>query len=388
MTTVNVVTLRALRPGEIAELAAASGPCITVLLPPYRPAAQSKSMAALLKTYCQDATRRLESQGISRSEINELMEPLQRLSENQEFAHGSHWGCAIFRSHEIFASLDGIDIAQPRLAVGACFELRQILTELHFPVEFYLLKLSQKEVALLRGTRSSLEALDLPRGVPRTLDEALEFKPPDHDLENRQTVKSSTGSMRAVRFGTGSGRETEKTYVADFFKAVDRGIRELVHARAVPLVLSAVDEDADLYRSASEYPYLMQATIHGAAKSPFSDEEVYRQALAIVRSDCVDRAVSNLVELKERMAPARFSTDLNLILRAAVEGRIGWIYLNQDAQALGCFDGARRGGRVNWGEEDLLNFAAVETILQRGLAFTLPAAKMPEGAAVAAIFRY
>ena len=88
------------------------------------------------------------------------------------------------------------------------------------------------------------------------------------------------------------------------------------------------------------------------------------------------------------MAPARFSTALDAILRAAVEGRVGWLYINQDAQVFGVFDGIRRGRRVNWGEEDLLNAAAVETMRQRGLVFTLPDSEMPDNAAVAAVLRY
>jgi len=386
MTGLNVVTLKTLRPEEIAELAAASGPCITVLLPPYRPAAQSKSMAAILKTYCQEAARQLKARGISESESSELMEPLQRLSEAPEFARGSHLGRAIFRSRETFSCIDGIDLS-PGVTVGGCFQLRPVLPDLHVAGQFFLLKLSQKEVALNRCRRFTIEAVDLPRGVPRTLDEALEFKPPDHDLENRSTSGSSTGSMRAVRFGTGSGRETERTYVADFFKAVDSGILELTHG-AAPLILAGVDEDVAIFRAASRYPNLLKESIRGGAKSPLSEEDLLSQAFSILRSDSVERAAANLYEMKERVAPARFSTDLDAILRAAVEGRVGWIYINQDARMIGTFDGVRRGGRVNWGEEDLLNLAAVEVILKRGLAFALPSAKMPDGAAVAAAFRY
>ena len=51
----------------------------------------------------------------------------------------------------------------------------------------------------------------------------MAFKQPDHDLENRSAAGSSVGSMRRIRFGTGSGRETQQTYLADLYKEVDRG---------------------------------------------------------------------------------------------------------------------------------------------------------------------
>jgi len=388
MTGLNVPTLQTLRPEDIVELAGASGPCITILLPPYRPGEQNKPTAALLKTYCQEAERQLAARKIVGSEAAELLEPLLRLTEEPQFAGGSHLGRAIFRSEEMFTNLDGIAPVQPGLTVGACFCLRPMLADLHLPAEFYLLRLSQKQVDLWRCSGLRAEPVQLPKGVPRTLDEALAFRPPDHDLENRSTAGSSAGSMRGVRFGTGSDREKAHGHLADFFKAVDRGIQELVHGGSAPLVVAGVDEDTVIYRSVSGYARLLKDSVQGSANTPLSEDELVRRAYAIVRSDATDRAAAGLLEFKERMAPARFSTALDAILRAALEGRVGWLYINQDAQVFGVFDGIRRGKRVNWGEEDLLNAAAVETIRQRGLVFTLPDSEMPDNAAVAAVLRY
>lgn len=375
MTGLNVPTLETLRPEKIAELAGSPAPCVTVLLPPYRPGETAKSMGSMLRTFCQDAERQLTARRLAQSEVTDLIEPLLRLTETPEFQAGSHWGRAIFRSPEVFTILDGIETVKPGVTVASCFELRPVLADLHLPAEFYLLKLSQKAVGLWRYAGLRAQQVELPKGVPRTLDEALAFKPPDHDLVNRSTAGSSTGSMRGVRFGTGSARETAQTYVADFFKAVDRGIRELVHSGDAPLVLAGVDEDTALYRAVSAYRRLLKETIHGSVNTPFSEDELLERAYAIVRSDATERALASLIELKERMAPARFSTDLDTILRAAVEGRVGWLYINQDA-------------RVDRDNEDLLNRAAIETLRQRGLAFSLPAAKMPDGVAIAAVFRY
>jgi Bacterial archaeo-eukaryotic release factor family 3 len=388
MTGLNVTTLQTLQPDGIVKLAAAQGPCITILLPPYRPGEQNKPMAALLRTYCQEAERQLAARKIVESEAVDLLKPLMRLTEDPQFAGGSHSGCVIFRSAEIFANLDGIAPVQPGLTVGACFYLRPVLADLHVPAEFYLLRLSQKDVELLRCVGARAEPVQLPKGVPRTLDEALAFRPPDHDLENYSTAGNSAGSMRGVQFGTGLGREKAHGHVADFFKAVDRGVHELLRGGRAPLVLAGVDEDAIIYRSVSEYAHLLKESIQGSANTPLSEDEVVRRAYTIVRADSTERASAGLMEFKERMAPPRFSTEQDAILRWAVEGRVGWLYINQDAQVFGVFDGIRRAGRVNWGEEDLLNAAAVETMRQRGLVFTLPDSKMPDNAAVAAVLRH
>ena len=78
---------------------------------------------------------------------------------------------------------------------------------------------------------------------------------------------------------------------------------------------------------------------------------------------------------------------MNAILRAAVEGRVARLYIDQAARMLGVFEGARRGGRWNWGDEDLLNVAAVETLLRSGVVYSLPSHLMT-GFVAAAAFRY
>ncbi len=372
--------------GNIQELARSAGPCVTVLLPSYRPGGQSKSMAALLKTNLQEAERQLIAGKISAPAIAQILDPLRQLTLDQQFLSGSHWARAIYRSPDVLHQIELIGSVNQLLTVGNRFHIRPILAELHSPAVFYLLKLSLKAVALLRCSHFRSEAVELPKGIPATLDEALGFKAPDHDLENRSSAGGSLGEMRGVRFGTGSARETQPTYLADFYKAIDRGVGELLNSSKAPLVLAGVDEDTAIYRMVNTYQNLLPRNIPGS--SDLSELELYDAAHWIVQSDHLEKTAATLAQMKERLSPARFSVHLEAILDAAVEGRVDRIFIDESAQRLGVFPEAKHDGHSTWGEEDLLNFAAVETILHGGAAFTLPNSRMPDGAAVAAIFRY
>jgi hypothetical protein len=55
---------------------------------------------------------------------------------------------------------------------------------------------------------------------------------------------------------------------------------------------------------------------------------------------------------------------------------------------MGTFEGKIFGGRTNWHGEDLMNVAAVETLLRGGAVYSLPSHLMPRGAVAAATFRY
>jgi len=374
---------------NLQEMVKSSAPCITVLLPCYRPGAQAKSMAAILKTNLQEVARQLATRKISESAIAELLDPLEQLTQDEEFLAGSRWARAIYRASGMLRQRQLVGPINQALTIGACFNLRPVLAELHLPAEFYLLKLSKKRVELLRCTNLQAEPVEL-RGVPPSLEEALAFKPPDHDLENRSPAAASIGAagMRGVRFGTGSGRETQQTYLSDYYKSVDRGVRERLNGTNAPLVLAGVHEDESIYRMINTYPNLLSRGIPGSptGSAPAKENEVVEQAYWIVRAATAEKAAARLAELKERVSPARFSVHLEAVLQASAEGRVESIYIDESAQRVGVFDAQH--GAPNWGEEDLLNRAAVETILHGGLAFGLPNSAMPDGVGVAALFRY
>ena len=388
MTEVKVPPPESLEIDKIHDLIRSSGPCITLLLPPYRPGEQSKPIAGMVRTNLQVAQHQLEERNVPGNITRDLVEPLEQLARDPDFLAGSHWSRVIFRSGNVLRQFTLTEGVKPALFVGGCFEIRSILAELDLPADFYVLKISKKNVDLHRSAGLHEERVKLPAGVTENLDEFLEFEPPDHDLEDRSAAGASTGSMPGVRFGTGSGRETQSTYLADFYKAVDRGVRELLGVRDAPLVLAGVDEDTALYRANNRYANLLARSVSGNPAGSLLDNGTLLKAYEIVRADRAERAVSALLDSRERVAPARFTTGLSTILRAAVEGRVARLYIDQAARMFGLFEGTRRSGHWNWGQEDLLNVAAVETLLQGGSAYSLPTGRIPDGAPIAAILRY
>ena len=68
---------------------------------------------------------------------------------------------------------------------------------------------------------------------------------------------------------------------------------------------------------------LPSESIHGSPDSFLREGDLMRHGLAIIRAAGMARAVKELAESRERFAPVRFSTDLDTILRAAVEGSCG-----------------------------------------------------------------
>ncbi|HTR38694.1 MAG TPA: hypothetical protein VMH80_22465 [Bryobacteraceae bacterium] len=388
MTEIKTTEVTPLRLDNVYEILKSAGPCLTLLLPAYRPGAQAKSMAAIIKTDLQEAGKQLRMRKIPETGIVDLLAPLEHFTEEEDFLAGTRCGRVVFRSPQVLRQFELTGPVSQALHVGASFYIRPLLNELHLPPEYYVLKLSKKRISLLRGAHLRAMEISLPKTIPANAEEVLEFEPPDHDLKNRSVVKGSVGQMGGVTFGTGSDHERQHTYLADFYKAVDRGLNEFLHLTKPPLVLAGVVEDAAAYRNISSYPNLLEQGIEGSPSGSISEEDLVQRALIIVQGDCDNRAAAELFDSRERVSPARFSTSFEKILHAAIEGRVHRLYLDESAKRFGAVPEVKRGGPSNWGDEDLLNLAAVETILQRGLVFSLPSNKMPDGAAAAAVLRF
>jgi len=373
-------TVELLRTEALGELLRSPGPCVTMLLPPYRPG-DGTSAATLMKSNIQAAMQQLAEMGFPRTASTNLLEPLENLS----LAAGSHWSRAIFCSPTVLQQFFSTQPLTPALSVGGCFAIKTLLVELDRPSVFYVLSISRSGVALLRCAGLKAEPAMLPAGVPVTLAETMALEPPDHTLENRSSVGSSTGTMRSMRFGTGTGREREHAHLADFYKLVDRGIQPLLAPHQIPLVLAGVDEDTALYRASSSYAQLLREPISGSFDLEGDQEEILRHAYGILRQCTLRRHAAALKAAKERITPARFSQDLDVIAKAAFEGRVSELYLNESTEKI---DLIERGAYRSWGKEDLLNLAAVQSMVHHGKAFALPTEMMPGRAIAAAVMRF
>jgi len=117
-TMLEVSTLESLRLEHVQELLRSSGPCITILLPPYRRGGQEKSTATILKSDIQEVVRQLTEVKLPDPDIADLLAPVHELCRNPELAGGSHWGRAIFRAAGVFRQFQLAEPVEARSTVA------------------------------------------------------------------------------------------------------------------------------------------------------------------------------------------------------------------------------------------------------------------------------
>jgi len=356
-------------------------------LPGYRPGAQGASNVIRLKhllTSARELVRKLPAG----SDADAILAPLEALP-SQPFAESGGAPCAVFSSPGHFAflrldapSADGFE-TEERLALGRYPLIKPLLESVMVPSDFFILQLSRKNLRLLRYFRGSCEEVPLPAGMPRGVEEAGGFDPPDHTLVNRAPAGSSIGAMRGVQFGTGSDYEAKGEYLHHFFGIVDRGLRNTL--KGAPLLLAGVTEEVSAYRRASHYPHLLESAIagNGGVMSPL---EMIAPAQAAARDHLRRAAASALRQYME--TPARYKAlhTADQVFGAAVAGRVHCLIGAADV-VMEAMPKSHKLPLLMSGE-DMINAAAVETIKHGGKVYLLPIVELGGAAPLSAVLRF
>jgi hypothetical protein len=365
------------------------GPCVTVYMPLAEGTANQAAKANVLEW--RELLRQLETKAQdfgprSRS----LVEPLRDWDAFLPDSSPQGQSIGVFRSADVFrvAWLD--ERVPSRAVVGPHFFIRPMLPELTRNKTFYILALSQKNVRLLRCTMRSSEEVSFPQSTAKNFDEYMNTAKPDHVLDNRSSAGPDVGGSKGVMFGTTADREAKDQYLAHFYGQIDRGLNEALRGQNKPVILAGVDYEIALYRSGSKFPRLAAEAVEGAPNSLKAGEMHARAIDAIQR--CYDRKIDEALAEYNHKVGGGGTNRLKDVVTAAHDGRVLTLLVSNSLETKGVFDQAthtvkgRQTGTTE--DEDLINDAAIQTILHGGQVFVAPNGKMPQGSAVAAIFRF
>ena len=388
---VQVSTGRPIRREDIQELLQVPGrPCLSLYMPAVRAGAQTQQNPIRFKNLLRSLEERLEGMGLPSGTAGELLEPLRGLLDDPAFWQTQSDGLAVFRSPELFRTyrlpleLDELAVVETR------FHLKPLFSLLSGDGRFYILALSLKNLRLIAATRHSAEELELP-GVPRSLAEALggvsrfdRFHPrPSAKIVGRSPILPTHGPSE----------DDLKTEIREFFRSADKALARHLD-RDVPVVLAGVEYLLPLYKDATELPRVLDDGLPGNADG-LSPEELRNAAWEIVEPVFHAERRKAAGRYFDLVGTGRASSRYEEILPAAHDGRVDTLFVARGVRLWGTYDEKARAVRLQEdqtaqrnGSEDLLDRAAVQTFLDRGIVYAVPQAEVPDGQAMAAVFRY
>jgi hypothetical protein len=371
-----------LTPELLRELANAESPCITVAVQ------RGGNARARLK----DAMRQIETELKAQvpSLDDKVFAPLRSRMEELDPDLSKH-SLIVLSSpsgHHLFESERPV---QEIVSVDDQFHLRPLLSLLNDRADFYILALSQKHTRLLHCTESASGEVALPPGTPASYDDSRQTRKPDHDLENRSSAGPGHGQMGGVLSGSSSDADNKYEYLLDFFHAVNQAVRHVLNGTNAPLVVVGVEHELALYAQANTYPGIVEPGVHGSPDG-LKGGEMHRRALELLQSQPSPEVRRVLEHFDKQAGTGHASNHAQEIVKAAFEGRVSHLLLQETAEYLGTFDEMRQ--KVKRHDDgiapmrDLLNEAVVQTLRHGGQVAVLTPKQIPNGIPVCAIFRY
>ena len=363
---------------ELKPILSSGGPCLSVYMP-----LSLKQNALRWK----ELVRTLDEEPIGR-ELLDSISSWDAVAPEQEPQGKS---IAVFRSPETFSISWLSDAVDERAVAGPHFYIRPLLKQVTKPDTFYLLALSQKNVRLLRCTATTSEEVSMPAAAVSNFDAWMSNVKPDHNDRNSSSPGPSSGHNKAgIIAPTGADKEAKSEFLSHFFGQIDRALNELLRGHSEPLVLAGVDYELPLYQTVNTYPHLESESVHGAPNS-LKAGEMHARALEALEKSYEHKVEEALAEYNHR-AGSGASNRIKDVVTAAHDGRVLTLLVSDSLEQTGAFEESTHTvkGRETGSprDEDLGNDAAVQSILHAGKVLVVPHQKMPNGAPVAAIFRF
>ncbi len=364
--------------------------CISVLMPTHRRGRETEQDPIRFRNLLREVEERLQEKGMRTPDIRKLLEPAQKLLQDPVLWRHQSDGLALFISAEKNRYYQVPVALEERVVISNRFHLKPLLPLLTSDTHFYLLALSQNQVRFLEGTRDTVDEIHL-ENLPRSMAEAFQFDRGERHLQFHTRTSSGAGQQRAAVFHGHDISDEEKNKILLWFHRVDDELRNLLGDERSPLILAGVEYLFPLYKEANSYPNLLEEGIKGNPDDQKPDE-LHAQAWAIVQPTLQMQREKAVGQYKQLSGSGQTTSDIKEAVIAAYHGRVDTLIAATGVQIWGTYNPDQNSVTVHPnaepGDEDLLDLAAVQTIVNGGSVYSIDQKQMPDTAEIAAVFRY
>lgn len=372
--------------------------CVSLYTPTHRTGREIREDAVRLKNTINEAEEKLIAAGLRSPEARDILDPARRLLADEMFMRDLRDGLAIFAAPGFFkhyrlpVTFDEVVTANTRFHVGPLLPLLQA------DGRYYLLAVSQNHVRLFRGTHYTIAEL-YPEKLPRSLQDALKIDEFRESLQHLAYTGVGVGgpvSARAMEGGIhghgGSSMDVRKSdEIREFFVRLNNGLDEFFGEENAPLVFAGVEYLFPIFKHVCHYRRLVDAPVTGNPDG-LKIEELHDKAWRIVEPIFAKSLNDALERYGTQVSHGLGSSDLHEVITAAHAGRVENLFVAKGEEVWGRVDektgSASPGQEDEPGTEDLLDHAAVQTLLHGGTVFAVERDRMPNKGPIAASFRF
>jgi hypothetical protein len=381
---------------ELEELIASEGgPHLTVYLPTHTSAAESQQDVIRFKNIVRDAEVQLSDGWMRRSEVDDFLAPLTELIHDERFWAQRQRGLAIFLEQGKLRTYRLGTPFQERLSIRREYLTRPIVAELHRRIRAFVLALSEHKVALYELDDAVIRQIEV-ADMPLNMETTLNLTSVDRGQQMHTGASGRIGKGSQVFHGQGGKPDSHREDLRHFFRAVDQAVVSKIGDSNDPLVLACVDSSVSTYREVNSYKKLHSDHLSGNFDYS-SPQELQAKALPVLQNLQANHRQEFMHKIRDHLHTRTASANASEVIRAAFQGRVATLFFDEEAVVEGQFDPILQAAVVyskdsdvelNALNTDLVEMTLRQTLLHKGEVFSVSQSEMPEGASMAALFRY
>lgn len=357
--------------------------CISIFLPTHKSGHETLNDEDKItyKSLIQEAAKKLEENDISSNEAKAVVDQLQKLYEDGEFWRHQGQGLAVFASPHYFNYFT-LPIEVEKTAISdKSFYLKPLVRFLSVDDHFLVLSLSRHGVKLYHGNNYNLDRVPLPENMPESMEEALALDEPDTSLQYH-TGKNKGGAMF---HGHGMGKDLNDKELQQYIVRLEEVLEKVLNNHREPLVLIGLEHITSFYKQQGKYNYIVDEVVQ-EDPSFLNLDEIHKKTYKVAKKyfkKKIEEASSGFNHLR---GTGKTAEGIDEVTRAAIDGQVRVLFLEKNKQVWGKISNDRKievHEEPQNNDKELLNEAAIQTILKGGEAYFLERENMPVNEKVA-----
>jgi hypothetical protein len=366
---------------------------VSIFLPMYHKGEEVQQNPIRLKNALNKAVSMLAERGVRSTVASDYIEPAKRLVGNSAFWRFQADGLAIFIAPGLFKVFRLQVKFNEQVVIGQHCYIKPLLHLLSGNTKFYVLDLNISGPRIFSGTKFALSEIESEK-MPKGIDETLGFDVMEKNVQF-SSQPAIIGGVSVNVFGYGRQTDKKKVNIVNYYHHVNKSVLDIIgNSSKAPMVLAGVDYLHPLYMKANTYGNIPEKGITGSI-SDMAINQLYEKAWACVEelfTNNLSRDTENYKILSgERKNIA--ANDLKTIVSSAMHGRISTLFIADGTTVLwGKITESRHQLEIHDtpepDDEDLLDTAAIHTLLRGGVVHVLEKEQMPDNTPIAALLRY
>ncbi len=363
---------------------------VTLYLPTVVKGKETQQNRVRFKNLIQKTEAGLKERGFSPKKTGKFLKPAYKLLENTIF-----WGYQE-RGLAVFISADGFEYYRlpvevpDTLYIGKRFNLKPVLKLYESNGRYAVLCLELEEPRVYLGDKYKVWPVDIEDQINGFTQILNEYNP-QKSLQFRTGIQTDGAGRSATFHGHGSGKEKQKKYMAQYFRKLDKVLNNKLENKSHPLILIGLDHLVSIYREVSSYPNIEKEFVNVNPKE-LDEMLVHSKTWEIVQPRFIDDTKKIKEEYLKHSRSDLASCDVKDIVRSSFYGKTKYLCVCIGRQKWGNFDPESNKvelyAEAKTDSRELLNYSALQTIINSGKVYALEESEMPCDCEMAAVYRY